>query len=61
VEVNVNETSANLEGVRRDVSLAQKIGNPFRIATKWYSVSQGSALVARNPGLKVMNAFGVLT
>jgi hypothetical protein len=36
------------------------IGNPFRVARPFSPITQGSALNARNPGLEVVNDFGVI-
>jgi len=38
----------------------QELGNPFRVGLRIVFLSLGSALNARNPGLRLVNAFGVL-
>ena len=39
---------------------AKAFDNPFRVAMLFALITQGSAPAARNPGLEVVNAFGVL-
>ena len=42
------------------IAVKTKLGNPFRVGKKIIRFPQGSALNARNPGLWLVNAFGVL-